>query len=82
VVFDNVYDWERSTTAEQVLAAVETVADGLERYVFTSSIGAYGGGVDHDERDPLAPPISEPVRSRQAASERALFARTASEVCP
>src|SRR4029079_17237223 len=33
VVFDNVYDWQRGTTAEQVTAAAQAVASGLRRYV-------------------------------------------------
>ena len=39
VVYDNVYDWQRGTTAEQVSAAAAAAASGkLRRYVFTSSI--------------------------------------------
>ena len=77
VVFDNVYDWQRGTTAEQVRAAAEAAAEAgdLERYVFTSSVAAYGGGSDHDERDPLAPvDHPEPYGRNKAESERALFA--------
>ena len=74
VVFDNVYDWERGTTAEQVAATARILGDGLRRYVFMSSVAAYGEGLDHAEEDPLAPddhPIAY-VRHK-AASERALF---------
>lgn len=74
-VFDNVYDWERGTTAEQVVATAEACShDALQRYVFMSSVAAYGDGLDHDEDDPLADaghPDSY-VRNK-AASERALF---------
>ncbi len=74
VVYDNVYDWARGTTAEQVSAAAEASADGLSRYVFTSSIAAYGGGENHDEDDPLADSAdpNDYVRNK-AESERALF---------
>src|SRR5918992_4706996 len=51
VVYDNVYDWERGTTGEQVRAAAEAAA-GLRRYVFTSSIAAYPPGGDYNETDP------------------------------
>ncbi len=74
VVFDNVYDWERGTTAEQVVATVRACGDGLSRYVFMSSVGAYGEGLDRREEDPLAPddyPI--PYARHKATSERALF---------
>jgi 2'-hydroxyisoflavone reductase len=76
VVYDNVYDWQRGTTAEQVAAAAEAAAGGgLRRYVFTSSVAAYGTGLDHDERDPLAPPDHrDPYGRNKAESERALFA--------
>src|SRR3982751_869091 len=34
VVFDNVYDWQRGTTAAQVEATVRACGDHLHRYVF------------------------------------------------
>jgi 2'-hydroxyisoflavone reductase len=75
VVYDNVYDWQRGTTADQVAATALAASVGLRRYVFTSSIAAYGGGTDHDERDPLAPPDHPDDYGRnKAESERALFA--------
>jgi 2'-hydroxyisoflavone reductase len=75
IVYDNVYDWQRGTTAEQVSAAALATSHGLRRYVFTSSVAAYGGGTDHDERDPLAPPDDPNDYNRnKAESERALFA--------
>jgi nucleoside-diphosphate-sugar epimerase len=75
VVYDNVYDWERGTTAQQVSAAAIAAASGLGRYVFTSSVAAYGSGLEHDERDPLTP-STDPVdyNRNKAESERALFA--------
>src|SRR5262249_6831611 len=45
VVFDNVYDWERGTTAAQVEATAQAVlatsGDRLSRYIFMSSVAAY-----------------------------------------
>lgn len=75
VVYDNVYDWQRGTTAGMVAAAARAVAHpGFRRYVFTSSIGAYGDGTEHDERDVLAP-ADHPMAycGHKAESERALF---------
>ena len=74
VVYDNVYDWERGTTAEQVSAAAIAASDGLSRYVFTSSVAAYPPGGEYDERDPLVPSdFPNPYAAQKAASERALF---------
>jgi 2'-hydroxyisoflavone reductase len=74
VVFDNVYDWERGTTAEQVEGFVRTLGDRLNRYIFISSVAAYGDGLNHKESDPLAPdyhPI--PYVRHKATTERLLF---------
>jgi 2'-hydroxyisoflavone reductase len=73
-VFDNVYDWQRGTTAEQVTAAARACGD-VSRYVFMSSVAAYGEGLNHLEDDPLAAPDDpdDYVRNK-ANSERALFA--------
>ncbi|MCA1602945.1 MAG: NAD-dependent epimerase/dehydratase family protein, partial [Acidobacteria bacterium] len=74
VVYDNVYDWERGTTAEQVSAAAIAASEGLRRYVFTSSVAAYGEGGEYDERAPLVPSDYPNIYSAQKAdSERALF---------
>jgi len=74
VVYDNVYDWQRGTTAEQVTAAAEAVADGLRRYVFTSSIAVYPPGGEYDEDAPLVASDSPSLYAAQkAASEWALF---------
>jgi 2'-hydroxyisoflavone reductase len=74
LVFDNVYDWERGTTADQVEATVRACGDGIQRYVFMSSVAAYGGGLDHLEEDELAGDDHPEVYVRhKAASERRLF---------
>jgi len=74
VVYDNVYDWERGTTAEQVSASAEATADGLKRYVFTSSVAAYPPGGPYDETAALVPSDFPNVYGAQKAdSERALF---------
>jgi nucleoside-diphosphate-sugar epimerase len=74
IVFDNAYDWERGTTAVHVEATARSCGDHLHRYVFMSSVAAYGDGLNHHEGDALAPddhPDSY-VRNK-AMSERALF---------
>jgi nucleoside-diphosphate-sugar epimerase len=74
VVYDNVYDWHRGTTAAQVEATAKACGDRLRRYVYMSSVAAYGDGLNHHEGDALAPdnhPDSY-VRNK-AMSERALF---------
>jgi 2'-hydroxyisoflavone reductase len=73
LVFDNVYDWERGTTAEQVMAAAAALAPGLGRYVFLSSVAAYGRGLDHTEHDPLALDDDAPYARSKARSEHALL---------
>jgi nucleoside-diphosphate-sugar epimerase len=57
-----------------VSAAATAAADGLRRYVFTSSIAAYPEGGEYDESDPLVPPDYPNLYGAQKAdSERALF---------
>ena len=74
VVFDNVYDWERGTTAGQVEATVRAAGDNIKRYVFMSSVAAYGDGLNHHEGDALAPDDAPELYVRnKAMSERALF---------
>jgi 2'-hydroxyisoflavone reductase len=74
VVFDNVYDWERGTTAAQVEAAARACGERLRRYVFMSSVAAYGDGLNHHEGDALAPDDhADPYVRNKAMSERALF---------
>jgi nucleoside-diphosphate-sugar epimerase len=74
VVFDNAYDWERGTTAAQVEATVRAAGDRISRYLFLSSVAAYGDGLNHKESDPLAPDYhSEPYARHKATTERLLF---------
>ncbi len=74
VVYDNVYDWQHGTSAEQVAAAALAAAEGLQRYVFISSVAAYGFGMDHDEDGPLAPADHpNPYMRHKANTERELF---------
>ncbi len=74
VVFDNVYDWERGTTAGHIEGTVRAVGDSLHRYVFMSSVAAYGDGLNHHEGDALAPDDAPELYVRnKAMSERALF---------
>ncbi len=74
VVFDNVYDWERGTTASHVEATARACRNGLHRYIFMSSVAAYGDGLNHHEGDALAPDDHpDPYVRNKAMSERALF---------
>ena len=73
-VFDLAYDWQRGTTAEQVEAAARGCRDQLHRYVFMSSIAAYGPGLDHRESDPLAPDdFPDAYVQHKVTAERMLF---------
>src|ERR1019366_3161199 len=73
-VYDIAYDWERGTTAAQVEATAKSVPGDLSRYIFMSSVAAYGDGLNHAEDDPLASDIHADAYVRnKAASERALF---------
>jgi nucleoside-diphosphate-sugar epimerase len=73
-VFDDVYDWERGTTARHVQAAVTACGDNLQRYVFMSSVAAYGDGLNHLEGDALAPDEHPETYVRnKAMTERMLF---------
>jgi len=74
IVFDNVYDWERGTTAEQVEATARACGDRLSRYIFLSSVAAYGDGLNHKESDPLASGFhADPYVRNKATTERLLF---------
>ena len=75
VVYDNVYDWQRGTTADHVSAAAGAAAGGGRcRYVFTSSMAVYGEGGEFDEDAPLVPSdYPNPYSAHKADSERALF---------
>lgn len=73
-VFDHVYDWERGTTAANVEATVRAIENHLHRYIFMSSVAAYGDGLNHHEGDALAPDDAADLYTRnKAMSERALF---------
>jgi len=77
-VFDNVYDWERGTTAAQAEGTVQAVlagsGDRLSRYIFMSSVAAYGDGLNHHDGDPLAPDDHPEAYVRnKAMTERLLF---------
>lgn len=73
-VYDIAYDWERGTTAAQVEATAKSIPGDLTRYVFMSSVAAYGDGLNHAEDDPLASDIHTDTYVRnKASSERALF---------
>ncbi len=74
VIYDNVYDWQRGTTGDQVSTAAIAASEGLRRYVFTSSVAVYGEGGEYDETVPLVRsdhPI--PYSAQKADSERSLF---------
>jgi nucleoside-diphosphate-sugar epimerase len=74
IVFDNVYDWQRGTTAGHVEATARACGDHVRRYVFMSSVAAYGDGLNHHEGDALAPDDAPDLYVRnKAMSERALF---------
>lgn len=74
VVFDNAYDWERGTTPAHVETTVRACGDRMLRYVFMSSVAAYGDGLNHHEGDALAAEDHPDgyVRNK-ACSERMLF---------
>jgi 2'-hydroxyisoflavone reductase len=73
-VYDIAYDWERGTTPAQVEATAKSIPGDLSRYIFMSSVAAYGDGLNHGEDDPLASDIhSDPYVRNKAGSERALF---------
>ncbi len=75
VVFDNVYDWQRGTTAAQVSAAATATAKGLRRYVFTSSVAVFHPGGEYTEDVELVPSdYPNTYGAQKADSERALFA--------
>lgn len=74
VVFDNVYDSQRGTTAAEVEATARGFGDRLSRYIYMSSVAAYGDGLNHHEGDALAPDNHpDPYVRNKAMSERVLF---------
>jgi nucleoside-diphosphate-sugar epimerase len=82
-VFDVAYDWGKGTTAAQVEAAARACGNALQRYVFVSSIAAYGPGLAHREDEPLVgDDYPNPYAQHKASSERALFRLRASSGFP
>lgn len=74
MVFDNVYDWVRGTTAGQVMDTVRAVSGGCQRYVFTSSVAVYPeGGVFGEDAELLPGDHPNVYGAQKAESERALF---------
>lgn len=88
-VFDNVFDWERGTTGEQVEATARVFAKtSLQRYVFVSSVAAYGVRDESTvtaltEDSDLAPDDHPDHYARwKAQSERALLRMHAQDGFP
>jgi 2'-hydroxyisoflavone reductase len=74
VVFDTAYDWERGTTGAEVAETAQIFDGKVSRYIFMSSVAAYGDGLNHHEGDALAPDDHPSAYARnKAMSERALF---------
>lgn len=73
-VYDNAYDWERGTTSAQIEATAQIFDGRVSRYIFMSSVAAYGDGLNHHEGDALAQDDHPNAYARnKAMSERALF---------
>jgi 2'-hydroxyisoflavone reductase len=82
-VFDLAYDWQHGTTAAQVEAAARSCGGKLQRYVFMSSVAAYGPGLNHRENEPLVPDdCPDPYSQHKATAERMLFRRHADDGFP
>jgi nucleoside-diphosphate-sugar epimerase len=74
VVFDTAYDWERGTSGAEVIETAQIFDGKVSRYIFMSSVSAYGDGLNHHEGDALAPDDHPNAYARnKAMSERALF---------
>lgn len=73
-IYDLAYDWERGTTCAQVESVAKLFDGKIYRYIFMSSVGAYGDGLNHHEGDALAPDDhANPYARNKAMTERALF---------
>jgi len=72
LVFDNVYDWERGTTAAQVTSTAAACGE-VSRYIFVSSVAAYGGGENCREDCALATGSDDLYVRNKSQSEIALF---------
>lgn len=72
--FDLVYDWERGTPGATIAQTAKLLTGSISRYVYISSVAAYGDGLNHHEGDALAAD-DHPDRyvREKAQSERALF---------
>jgi 2'-hydroxyisoflavone reductase len=74
VVFDTAYDWERGTAGTDIAETAQIFDGKVSRYIFMSSVAAYGDGLNHHEGDALAPDDHPNAYARnKAMSERALF---------
>jgi len=74
VVYDLAYDWQNGTTGRQVESMALLFDGKVGRYVFMSSVAAYGDGLNHHEGDALAPDDHpNPYFRNKAVAERALF---------
>ena len=75
VVYDMVFDWQRGTSGAQVAAAARAAAaNGVRRYVFTSSVAVYQPGGEYEEDVELVPSdFPNAYGAQKADSERALF---------
>jgi 2'-hydroxyisoflavone reductase len=83
VVVDVAYDWQKGTTARDVEAAARAAAPGLHRYVFVSSIAAYGPGLElREENSLVADDFPNPYAQHKASTERALFRMHAESAFP
>jgi nucleoside-diphosphate-sugar epimerase len=74
VVYDLAYDWKNGTSGRQVEAMALLFDGKVGRYVFMSSVSAYGDGLNHHEGDALAPDDHpNPYVRNKAVAERSLF---------
>ena len=73
-VFDIAYDWAHGTSASQIEATALLFDGHVSRYIYMSSVAAYGDGLNHHEGDALAPDDHPDAYVRnKAMSERSLF---------
>lgn len=73
-VFDLAYDWERGTPPKAVSTVAHALTGNIGRYVFMSSVAAYGDGLNHHEGDALAADDHPEAYVRnKAQTERLLF---------
>ncbi len=86
VVFDNVYDFERGRRQRRRVekATIRACGDRLSRYIFMSSVAAYGDGLNHKRKRIRWRPttIPFPYTSHKATTERLLFRMHATSGLP